>query len=56
MGGLGLETFEDLERGGAHGKAVIPGDSGGSRLYRMVAGKLEPLDASWGRKAPGRAD
>ena len=42
MGGLGLETFEDLERGGAHGKAVVPGDSESSRLYRMVAGKLEP--------------
>ena len=42
MGGLGLETFEDLQRGGSHGKAVVPGDSEGSRLYRMVAGKLEP--------------
>ena len=42
MGGLGLESFEDLQRGGSHGKAVIPGDSEGSRLYQMVAGKLEP--------------
>ena len=52
MGGLGLETFEDLHRGGSHGKAVIPGDSGGSRLYRMVAGKLEPSMPLGGERLP----
>ena len=52
MGGLGLETFEDLERGGAHGKTVIPGDSEGSRLYRMVAGNLEPSMPFGGGRLP----
>ncbi len=54
MGELGLETFEDLERGGAHGKAVIPGDSEGSRLYRMVSGKLEPSMPLGGGKLPAQ--
>ena len=42
MGGLVLETFGGLERGGAHGQSVVPGNSTESRLYLMVAGKIEP--------------
>lgn len=42
MGGLVLDTFEALERGGTHGPSVIPGNVGQSPLYLMVAGKMEP--------------
>ncbi len=42
MGGLVLETFGGLERGGAHGRSIVPGNSAESRLYLMVAGKIEP--------------
>ncbi len=42
MGGLVLESYEDLARGGEHGKAFLPGHSGQSRLVLMLEGKLEP--------------
>ena len=42
MGGLLLESFGGLQEGGAHGPAVVPGDSAQSTLYLMVAGKMEP--------------
>ena len=43
MGGLDLDTYESLLKGGDHGKAVVPGKSAESRLYLMVAGKQEPV-------------
>ena len=42
MGGLVLETFEDLRKGGTHGHAFISGNSSDSRLYEMVSGDIEP--------------
>ncbi len=42
MGGLVLETFEGLEKGGNRGPSIVPGDSAQSPLYLMVAGKMEP--------------
>ncbi len=42
MGGLVLESYEDLANGGEHGKAFLPGHSEQSRLVLMVEGKLEP--------------
>ena len=42
MGGLVLETFGGLERGGTHGRSIVPGNSAESRLYLMVTGKIEP--------------
>ena len=42
MGGLVLETFGGLERGGVNGRSIVPGNSAESRLYLMVAGKIEP--------------
>ena len=43
MGGLDLDTYESLLKGGHRGKAVVPGNSAESRFYLMVAGKLEPV-------------
>lgn len=42
MGGLTLETFVGLESGGVHGPSIVRGNSAESRLYLMVAGKMEP--------------
>lgn len=42
MGGLRLDNFENLLRGGQNGKALIPGDSRNSRLFKMVTGVLKP--------------
>jgi hypothetical protein len=41
-GGLLMESYEALIAGGEHGSAVIPGESGASRLMQMIEGKLEP--------------
>ncbi|HVF86251.1 MAG TPA: PSD1 and planctomycete cytochrome C domain-containing protein, partial [Pyrinomonadaceae bacterium] len=42
MSGLDLRTREGALKGGTRGTAIIPGDSAGSPLYRMVAGHLKP--------------
>ncbi len=42
MGGLDLETFEGMQKGGGHGEAFVPGKSGESRLYLMLVGKTAP--------------
>ncbi len=42
MGGLVLETFDGLEKGGKRGPSIVPGNSAQSPLYLMVAGKMEP--------------
>lgn len=41
-GGLLMESYEGLVAGGDHGSALLPGDSGASRLVQMVEGKLKP--------------
>ncbi|MEW5976223.1 MAG: c-type cytochrome domain-containing protein [Acidobacteriota bacterium] len=42
MGGFVLTSFDELMRGGSHGKAIIPGDAEGSRLVQMIEGKIQP--------------
>jgi WD40 repeat protein len=42
MGGLDLETYGGIRKGGGHGEAVVPGKSGESRLYLMLTGKATP--------------
>jgi WD40 repeat protein len=42
MGGLVLETYDSLRKGGAHGPAVVPGKSSESRLVLMLEGKIKP--------------
>ena len=42
MGGLVMEKFDLLMKGGAHGPVIVPGKSGESRLVLMLEGKVQP--------------
>ena len=42
MSGLDLRTRESVLAGGERGAAVVPGDAGKSRLYRLAAGLENP--------------
>ena len=42
MGGLVLETYQDLMLGGKHGPAILAGRSEESRLILMLEGKMAP--------------
>jgi WD40 repeat protein len=42
LGGLDLDTLENIKKGGNHGPVFVPGNSGESRLYLMIAGKMSP--------------
>jgi len=42
QGGLDLTTPDGILRGGKRGAAVVPGDAGGSLLYRAVTHAAEP--------------
>lgn len=41
-GEFSVETFDELQKGGEHGAAVLAGDAGSSRLIRLVTGAAEP--------------
>jgi tricorn protease-like protein len=42
MGGLVMDKFDLLMKGGKHGPVIIPGKSGESRLTLMLEGKVQP--------------
>jgi WD40 repeat protein len=42
MGGLVMESYDGLIKGGAHGPAIVPGKSDQSRLIEMLNGKVQP--------------
>ena len=42
MGGLVMENFDALMKGGAHGAAILPGKADQSRLIEMLEGKIQP--------------
>ena len=42
MGGLILESYDSLMKGGKDGPVIVPGKSGASRLIEMVEGKVQP--------------
>lgn len=42
MGSLDLDSYAGVQRGGNNGAIVVPGKSGESRLYLMVARKMAP--------------
>jgi hypothetical protein len=49
MGSLNLQTWDGFQEGGTHGKIVVPGKSGESRLYLLITGKempAMPMDGS----------
>ena len=41
-GGLVLESYESLMKGGRHGEVIVAHDSDASRLLQMIEGKLDP--------------
>src|SRR5688572_13448943 len=41
-GGLVMDSYASLLKGGEHGPAVLAGDAAASRLYRLITGKAEP--------------
>ena len=41
-GQFSVESFDDIQKGGEHGAAVLAGDPGTSRLIRMVTGAADP--------------
>ncbi len=42
MGGLVMESYETLLKGGTHGPALAPGKSSESRMISMLEGKIQP--------------
>jgi tricorn protease-like protein len=42
MGGLVMENFDALMKGGAHGAVIVPGKPDQSRLIEMLEGKVQP--------------
>src|SRR5690348_4478481 len=42
MGGLVMENYDLLLKGGAHGKVIVPGKADESRMIMMLEGKIQP--------------
>jgi WD40 repeat protein len=42
MGGLVMDSYDALMKGGTHGPAIVPGKGDESRLVLMLEGKLQP--------------
>ncbi len=51
-GKLSLESFTDLEKGGEHGPAILPGQADSSRLLRLLTGTAEPKMPPEGNESP----
>ena len=52
MGGLSLENFSELTKGGAKGHEVVSGDSAKSRLVGMIEGTVTPVMPPGGKLKP----
>ena len=42
MGGLVMESYDGLIKGGTHGGPIVPGNADGSRIIQMLEGKMAP--------------
>ncbi len=42
MGGLVMENYAALMKGGAHGPPIVPGKADDSRIIQMLEGKIQP--------------
>lgn len=42
MGGLVMESYDSLIKGGAHGPPIVAGNADGSRIIQMLEGKTTP--------------
>ena len=57
MGGLNLESWDALQKGGAKGPVIVPGDASRSRLYLVLTGEVKPAMPMGGSKlAAGEID
>lgn len=52
MGGLVMESYDNLMKGGAHGPPIVPGKADGSRLVQMLEGKVQPRMPFGGEPLP----
>lgn len=50
MGGLDLDTFEGLQKGGHDGAVIVPGQSASSKLFLLITGKASPAMPLNGKK------
>lgn len=51
-GEFSVESFDELQKGGEHGAAVLAGDPGSSRMIRLVTGAAEPKMPPEGKPQP----
>ncbi len=49
-GQFSVSTWAELQKGGEHGPAFLPGDSGSSRMLRLITGAAEPKMPPEGEK------
>jgi tricorn protease-like protein len=52
MGGLVMESYDSLIKGGAHGQAIVPGKADASRMVQMLEGKTQPRMPLGGQPLP----
>ena len=55
-GKLSIETFAEMQKGGEHGPAILPGDSKSSRLIRVLVGESKPAMPPEDNDAPSEAE
>ncbi len=53
-GKFSLESYASLQRGTAHGPALLPGDAKGSRIVRLLTGAAKPMMPPKDEPRPGR--
>ena len=51
-GKFSVATWKELQKGGEHGPAFLAGDSGSSRMIRLITGAAEPRMPPEGEKQP----
>ncbi len=52
MGGLSIDTYSSLMKGGSTGPDIVPGHSADSRLYLLITAKIMPAMPMDGTKLP----
>lgn len=53
---LALDSYANLVKGGAHGPAVLSGESAGSRMIRVLTGQAEPQMPPEGSDGPSEQE
>jgi len=55
-GKFSVSTWAELQKGGEHGPAFLAGDSGSSRMFRLITGAADPKMPPEGEKQPTQAE